>query len=181
MTTQMPVACSADQPAVTGIEFRAFMRNWATGVAVVTSSLGERPVGCTVNSLTSVSLRPPLLLVCLAEHSRTLAAIQALGSFGINVLGGGQQRLAERFATAGNRFEGVPHRLDHGVPMIPGAMAAAVCELDRAIAVTDHVMVFGRPRRCDDGGERHAPLAFFGGQYLNLKHDPRLMPRTEAR
>ena len=72
---------------LTGADFRAFMRTWPTGVAVVTSTAGPEPVGCTVNTFTSVSLCPPLLLISLARHSGTLAAITRRESFGVNVIG----------------------------------------------------------------------------------------------
>jgi flavin reductase (DIM6/NTAB) family NADH-FMN oxidoreductase RutF len=165
MTVQSHVTISAEQAAVTGRAFRSFMRNWATGVTVVTSSFGQHPIGCTVNAFTSVSLHPPLVLISLAEQSRTLAAIMTRDAFGINLLAWRQRHLAQQFAAASDdRFTEVPYRLECGVPVLEGAMAAAVCEVERAIVAADHVLVLGRPQwfDCADSPD---PVIFFGNGY----------------
>jgi 3-hydroxy-9,10-secoandrosta-1,3,5(10)-triene-9,17-dione monooxygenase reductase component len=162
------MTASADLAEVTGSAFRRFMRNWATGIAIVTSSLGAEPVGCTVNAFTSVSLSPPLLLISLYGRSRTLAAIMARGAFGVNVLGYRQRDLVERFATGtGDRFAGLPHCWEFDVPLIEGAEASAVCAVERIIDAADHVLVLGRPRRYELSG-RGEPLIFFDGGYRSL-------------
>lgn len=155
---------AAGRGVVTDVAFRRFMRGWATGVAVVTGLVEGRPIGCTVNSLTSVSLNPPLLLVSLSESSRTLAAITARGRFGVNMLSWQQRHLAERFATSDDRFAEVPCRLVSDVPLLREAMATAVCVVDRLIVAADHVLVLGRPQQChSDGGAD--PVVFFDGRY----------------
>jgi flavin reductase (DIM6/NTAB) family NADH-FMN oxidoreductase RutF len=146
-------------------EFREFMRSWATGVTVVTGLLDEHPAGCTVNAFTSVSLVPPLLLVSLAEHSRTLAAIRQRATFAVNLLSWRQRRLAAQFAAPDrDRFGGVAHRPVHGVPVLDRAMAVTVCELAQLVPVADHVLVIGRPLWCQrsEGAE---PVIFLGGRY----------------
>jgi 3-hydroxy-9,10-secoandrosta-1,3,5(10)-triene-9,17-dione monooxygenase reductase component len=75
------------QSGVDGPALRAFMRNWPGGVAIVTARRGRQPIGCTVTAFISVSLNPPLVLVSLAEQSRTRSAITAQGAFGVNVIG----------------------------------------------------------------------------------------------
>ncbi|GLH96335.1 flavin reductase [Phytohabitans aurantiacus] len=127
--------------------FRDLMAGWPTGVAVVTGADGARPLGCTVTALASVSADPPLLLVSLAARSRTLAAVERSGRFGICVLSTAQRRLARAFASGepAARFAGVPHRWTHGVPLLPGAVTGAVCAVRDTIAVADHVLVFGGP------------------------------------
>ncbi|MGW2830315.1 flavin reductase family protein [Streptomyces sp. NPDC001286] len=122
------------------------MRTWATGITVVTSRRQGRSVGCTVTAFTSVSLQPALLLVCLADGSRTLATLRARGVFAVNVLGGDQTALAGHFATApGDRFATVPHHLVDGVPLLDAALATAVCRVEHAWPVADHTLVLGRP------------------------------------
>ncbi|WP_320068267.1 flavin reductase family protein [Micromonospora sp. RTGN7] len=160
---------SARSTPVSGPELREFMRNWATGVAVVTSRLAGRPVGCTVNAFTSVSLRPPLLLVSLARTSRTLAAITAEGGFAVNLLDRRQRELADRFATAaaGDRFAGVAHRTVDGLPLLDGAMATAVCAVTQLIGAADHMLVLGSPYRCQAGDDVD-PAVFFGGRYRTV-------------
>lgn len=123
------------------------MAAWPTGVAVVTGAEDARPVGCTVTALASVSVDPPLLLVSLAARSRTLAAVESTGRFGICVLSAAQRHLARVFA-AGDptaRFAGVPYRVMLGVPVLHGAANGAVCEIRDTIAVADHVLVLGSP------------------------------------
>jgi flavin reductase (DIM6/NTAB) family NADH-FMN oxidoreductase RutF len=119
-----------------------------------------------VNAFTSVSLHPPLVLVCLAAGSRTLAAITARDAFGINVLAWRQRHLAQQFAAAsGDRFADVAYRLEHGMPVLEGAMAAAVCEVDRTIVAADHVLVLGRPLWCACADDNPDPVIFCGGWY----------------
>ncbi|GAA4459583.1 flavin reductase family protein [Phytohabitans houttuyneae] len=127
--------------------FRDLMAAWPTGVAVVTGTDGARPLGCTVTALTSVSVDPPLLLVSLATGSRTLAAVQRNGRFGVCVLSAAQHHLARAFA-AGEptaRFDGVPFRWNLGVPLLQGTATGAVCVVGRTVTVADHVLVLGRP------------------------------------
>jgi 3-hydroxy-9,10-secoandrosta-1,3,5(10)-triene-9,17-dione monooxygenase reductase component len=156
------------QSGVDGPALRAFMRNWPGGVAIVTARRGRQPTGCTVTAFISVSLNPPLVLVSLAEQSRTLSAITAQGAFGVNVIPWDQRHLAERFAaTSPDKFIGVNYRWRGGVPVLLGAMAAMVCSVDQVLAASDHILIFGRPTWCDhDGGTD--PVILFGGAYSPL-------------
>ena len=77
--------------------FRSVMSNLPTGVTVVTVGTPEGPVGMTANAVTSLSLEPPLMLVCFDNTARTLPAVRATGHFGINVLAAGQDDLARLF------------------------------------------------------------------------------------
>ncbi|MFG3259916.1 flavin reductase family protein [Streptomyces sp. NPDC048172] len=163
-------------------DVRGFMRAWATGVAVVTSTLDGEPAGCTVNAFLSVSLRPPLLLVSLANGSRTLAAVHAHGAFGINVLGWDQRRLAARFAGGAahhaDRFAGLAWRPHAGVPVLEGAVAACVCVRERLIGAADHTLVLGRPVWTDAGtpAEPGAPVVYHGNRYQPLAPSTRAVP-----
>jgi flavin reductase (DIM6/NTAB) family NADH-FMN oxidoreductase RutF len=163
---QTPVP--TDPAPVGAAELRQFMRGWPTGVAVVTGSWGRQPVGCTANSLISVSLHPPTLLVSLTRNSRTLTAIAATKTFGVNLLGWRQAYLAERFATGGvDRFANVAYRLDNGVPVLEKAMAATVCAVQRTVDAADHVLVFGSPLWCARG-DAEPPTIFFDGRFHAL-------------
>ena len=105
---------SSSMPPVSTIhatELRAAMGRFATGVAVVTATHPELgPFGSTANSVSSVSLDPPLVLVCLKLESETLAALEAAGAFAVNVLAEDQLDLAGRFAKSGARWDGVATR-----------------------------------------------------------------------
>lgn len=161
----MPAGChEADAEA-----FREFMRNWPTGVAVVTAAPKHQAVGCTVNTFVSIALQPPLVLVSLSRQSRTLAAICAQEAFGLNVLSWGQRHLAGHFATApGDRFAGIPYWMQQGVPLIEGVVATAVCAVDRVIPAADHHLVLGDVVwYCQD--DSRDPVISFGGKYRVLQ------------
>lgn len=144
---------------------RAAMGRFATGVAVITTSADGVPHGMTVNSLTSVSLDPPMLLVCFTSGARTMDAVAASGRFAVNVLGARQEPVSDAFARRGeDHFDGAELPVhESGVPLIPGALAVAVCAVDRVVDAGDHVVVFGLVEDVEhrDG----APLLFFGGGY----------------
>lgn len=146
---------------------RRLMARWATGVAVVTSRDGEAPRGATTNAFTSLSLDPPLVLVCLDRGSHTLAAVRATGRFCVNVLAAGQDELARRFATklpGEEKLAGVPHFLLDGIPVLEGTALWLACELEREHEGGDHAILLGRPFESgvDDAAQ---PLVFFGGRY----------------
>ncbi|MBS2965972.1 flavin reductase family protein [Actinocrinis puniceicyclus] len=125
------------------------MSGFPTGVAVVTSAAADgEPFGLTCSSLTSVTLAPPTLLVCIGLHSRTLAAIRGLGAFGVNLLHARGRRAAEVFASPGpDRFGAVawePHGRD-GVPRLTDdTLGFACCDLAELRTVGDHALVVGR-------------------------------------
>jgi flavin reductase (DIM6/NTAB) family NADH-FMN oxidoreductase RutF len=143
------------------------MACWATGVAVVTSRDDTGPRGATTNALTSLSLDPLLVLVCLDRGSNTLAAVQASGRFCVNILAAGQEEIARRFATKASgeeKLAGVGHEPVEGVPVLGGVLAWLVCELERELEGGDHVILLGRP--LETGADPDAqPLVFYGGRY----------------
>jgi flavin reductase (DIM6/NTAB) family NADH-FMN oxidoreductase RutF len=153
---------------VDSLAMRRAIGRFATGVAVVTAFDGGQPHGMTVNSLTSVSLEPPLLLVCLTTGARTTDAVVRGGRFAVNVLGARQEEIALRFARRGeDHFAGLPLSYgEHAVPVVPDALAHLECSVERHFRAGDHDVVFGQVRRvCDRGG---APLAFLGGRFCDL-------------
>lgn len=160
----------ADKPLVVdGLFHRRLMGSWVTGVSLVTANADDgKPVGCTLNALTSLSLEPPSLIVSLGEESRTLAAIRSAGRFCINVLASDQEHVARRFAdsdlTAGERFERVEFETRHDVPVITGCVVNLVCDLTDAIPIHDHVIVIGEVVLGSIDDEL-VPLVFFGGSY----------------
>ena len=132
-------------PAAAHRALRDVLGRYATGVAVVTclGPLG-RPAGVTVNSFTSVSLDPPMVLWCLARTSGSLAAFTGAEHFTVSVLAAGQRDLAARFSGPGDRFAGPPLPCGaHGVPLLPGAAATLDCRRVRVVEGGDHVIVLG--------------------------------------
>lgn len=158
-------------PTATAPALRRFMRRWPGGVAVVTSAVGTEPaepVGCTVSAFISVSLRPPLVLVSLARGSRTLAAIDRQGMFGVNVLAATQHGLATRFADpTGDRFADVPYHWENQVPVLEETAASAVCAVDRIVAAADHALVLGAMLHCRQD-DTTRPIVFFAGSYSTV-------------
>jgi 3-hydroxy-9,10-secoandrosta-1,3,5(10)-triene-9,17-dione monooxygenase reductase component len=159
---------NAQAPVIDPIAFRSAMGCFLTGVTIVTSAGAQGPTGMTVNSLTSVSLVPCQILVCLKLDSLTGASIRESGRFAVNLLANDQKDLAMRFARpAPNRFEGADYTLDeHGVPLLGGALAHLVCDLDCVHVSGDHDIFIGNVRAC--GHAAVEPLAFFKGRMCDV-------------
>lgn len=150
--------------------FRDILGCFPTGVAVVTASGPAGPAGLTTNAFSSLSLDPPLVLVCFDRGSRTLDVVRDSGRFAVNVLRAEQEDLATLFAGKAphpEKFAAVTHTAAHGVPVLDDALAWMVCDLEALHPGGDHeigvgaVTALGR----DAGGE---PLVFFGGQFRGL-------------
>jgi flavin reductase (DIM6/NTAB) family NADH-FMN oxidoreductase RutF len=156
------------------VDLRAAMGRFATGVAVVTAADGAgRPFGSTANAVSSVSLDPPLVLVCLRRESDTLAAIRTGRRFAVNVLREEHRATADRFAARARHdtWDDVTARWAEGLPLIDGALATVECVVHELADGGDHVIVIGRVVAVD---HRHDgdPLLFFGGRYAALDPEP---------
>ena len=150
--------------------FRAVMGHFATGVAVVTATGPEGPVGMTANAVCSLSLDPLLLLVCFDNAARTLRVVRETESFGVNVLEAGQEAIARRFASKlpeGEKFTGVPHGLHDGIPVLENSLAWVRCALTELVPGGDHTIGIGAVQAAETGG-RTDPLGWFRGQYGGL-------------
>jgi flavin reductase (DIM6/NTAB) family NADH-FMN oxidoreductase RutF len=153
-----------------GAGFRGLMSHWATGVSLITCATDEGPVGCTVNALTSLSLDPPRLLVCLDLTARTLEHLRSAGRFCVNMLGAEQHGLSRRFAsrssTQAEKFDGVPFRFDQGTILLEGCLATLVCDVVEEIVHGDHAIVVGEFVQGEAlEGE---PLIFFRSEFGTL-------------
>jgi flavin reductase (DIM6/NTAB) family NADH-FMN oxidoreductase RutF len=155
---------------VSPFAFRAALRNFATGVTVVTTAGPEGPSAATANAFTTLSLAPPLVLVCLGSGSATLRAIERNGLFAINVLSADQEWLARRFASR-NRPRGpaslrdVPHRAGPtGAPLLDGTACWIDCHLAAAHPAGDHVIAIGRVAGLGETPDLD-PLVFHAGRY----------------
>lgn len=157
---------------VDGAELRKAIGHFATGVTVVTSLTPDgRPIGSTANALSSVSLDPPLVLVCLREESETLYALLGHEQFAINVLGHSQLELAERFAgrANGHTWGRVAYRRGvHGAPLLEGAVATLECTLHDIADGGDHRIVIGRVSEVRHPEAPVVPLVFYRGAYAGL-------------
>jgi flavin reductase (DIM6/NTAB) family NADH-FMN oxidoreductase RutF len=157
---------SSDSLGVTSAEFRRACGRFATGVTIATVvDSGGTPHGLTVSSFTSVSLKPPLISICLGHEVSIIDHFRKTTYFGINILNETQQPLSERFALKGHdRFDGLKwHRGVTGVPLLPGCLAQIECAVYRRIEMGDHDIFVGEMvhERVHAGN----PLVHFGGTY----------------
>jgi flavin reductase (DIM6/NTAB) family NADH-FMN oxidoreductase RutF len=155
---------------------RDVLRFWATGVAIVSSAHAGWAHGMTVNSFTSLSLDPPLVMVSLEKKTRTHDMVQASGSYAVSVLAQSQQQISERFAgrdtEQSNRFKDLETiTLETGCPILSGALGFFDC---RVVAEHDagthtvsigEVLVAGFPA---PNPESTPPLLYFNRDYRHL-------------
>ena len=157
-------------------DFRKAMGQFATGVTIITVDLDGEVHGMTANAFASVSLDPPLVLVCVDHSTRTHSHLHTKKRFGINVLGEDQRAISEFYARAarthekaaaeaGARFD----RTQYGTPMLHGALAYLECRLDSAQVAGDHTIFIAE---VEDVVVRHGePLLFFRGKYRKVGED----------
>jgi flavin reductase (DIM6/NTAB) family NADH-FMN oxidoreductase RutF len=157
---------------VTASDFRHAIGHLATGVTVVTSIGADgEPVGTTASAVTSLSLDPPLLLVCFDRTSLTLQAVRAHGAFVVNVLAEPQRHLSANFARRGlaAAWDGVRHRPGRtGSPRLDGVLAALECTVEDSLPGGDHEIVLGRVHAVETNGNGAAPLLYWRGAYGTL-------------
>lgn len=156
---------------VAPLDHRTLMGVWTTGVSIVTTSFDGRPHGCTLNALTSLSLEPPSVLICLDTDSRTLPMIRDNGRFCVNVLAAGQEELSRKFAsrslTNDDRFETLPTTDVLGVPVINGCLATLVCQVMDLTLLCDHILIAGHVIH-GAYDEEQQPLVFYRGGYARV-------------
>jgi flavin reductase (DIM6/NTAB) family NADH-FMN oxidoreductase RutF len=165
-----------DKQAFTAKEFRTALGAFATGVTVVTTKGSEHPYGLTANAFSSVSLDPPLVLVCVKRGSEGSESIERNGVFAVNVLGADQESISNYFASKDRprgheAFKEIAHRrAASGSPILHGAAAFLDCRLAASHVAGDHVIFIGEVMGLSvDPGVR--PLLFHHGQYRRLQ-DP---------
>jgi len=153
-------------------EFRRAMGQFATGVTVVTTRDPQgRPLGLTVNSFCSVSLEPPLVLVCIDHRSETHDGFEASHVFGVSVLAEGQEDVSQRFASGGPaKFAGAALAAGRdGVALVPGALAHLECRIVSAHEAGDHTIYVGEVVRLSVSPGR--PLLYHASGYRRVDAD----------
>ena len=167
----MALAAQPNQaPAADARSFREALGRFATGVAFVAAAPDGEPAGLIVNSLTSVSLDPPLVSFCPSRSSLTWSRMRRTKRFAVNVLGRHHERFAMRAAPAGaDRFAGLDWEFGpRGVPLLTDALATLECEIHAEHPAGDHWIVAGR---VDDvrTSPLKDPLVFFAGAFGALQ------------
>jgi len=158
-----------NRPDLDPAEFRQLLGRFATGVAVVTVHLPDgRPAGMTANSLASVSLKPPLLSLCIDHAAELYAPLLAARGFVVNILEASQESLSRRFAAKHmDRFDGVGyHTSPGGQPVLDGALAWIECAPHATCEAGDHTILIGR--LLHGGTTDGTPLIYFRGGYAGL-------------
>lgn len=163
--------------SLTKADFRRACAQFATGVTVVTVEREPGKVhGMTANSVTSVSLEPLLVLVCVDQKARALPLVQEKGRFGISVLKEEQKGWSEYFARPeqdeeAERRLGIRYRwAESGVPLLEGTLMQLVCQVVATQVAGDHTIFVAEVATAEVFDGR--PLLFYGGKYARLRADP---------
>jgi 3-hydroxy-9,10-secoandrosta-1,3,5(10)-triene-9,17-dione monooxygenase reductase component len=170
-STEMAVA--ARVPAASALDARAFrdaLGRFATGVAFVTAAPDGEPTGLLVNSLTSVSLEPPLIAFCPSRSSLTWERMRRTGRFAVNVLARHHERFAKRASPPGaDRFAGLDWQPGpDGTPLVRDALATLECEIAAQHSAGDHWIVVGQVSRLRTAPTKE-PLLFYAGGFGALR------------
>jgi len=154
---------------VTPDQFRQVMGNFATGITVVTTRTANgMPYGLTVNSFTSVSLDPVLVLVCLDNRLSGLQAFRDSKHFGVSILGEHQEDLSRLHAKKdSDRPESIYFSGALGIPLLRSSLAVLECETVKVYEGGDHQIFLGEVKHAEVL-QSHAPLMYFRGKYQRL-------------
>ncbi len=150
-------------------EIRNMMGHFATGVTVITTKdSAGKAFGLTVNSFTSLSLNPPLVIVCVDRTVDCYSCFDETKVFAVNVLSEDQEELSRRFATKGiEKFEGIQWRMgENGAPLLEGVIGTIECKVTHSYEGGDHTIFLGEILSATAKGDR--PLLFFKGKYARL-------------
>ncbi|MFQ5866230.1 MAG: flavin reductase family protein [bacterium] len=158
--------------AVSPEMFRQVMGRFATGVAIITVKTKEGVHGLTVNAFTSVSLEPPLVLICIQKNGISHACIVKADSFVVNLLSEEQIDLANRFAdselSSHERFKNVSYRNSaQGVPILDGNLGHLECRIVNQFEGGDHTIFLGQVEKAEVAEEK-SPLLFYNSRYFYL-------------
>jgi flavin reductase (DIM6/NTAB) family NADH-FMN oxidoreductase RutF len=160
--------------AFSGQEFRQAVGSFATGVTVVTTRSGEHGYGMTANSFSSVSLDPPLVLVCAIAGTEGSEVLSRNGKFAVNILAADQEPISRYFSSKDrprgrDAFRDVAHTMGvTGCPILDGVAGHLDCTLVASHDAGDHVIFIGEVQALDVAPDV-APLLFHGGGYRTLQ------------
>ncbi|TGM26043.1 flavin reductase family protein [Leptospira levettii] len=152
-------------------QFKSSLSHWASGVSVITYASETLKGGVTVSSFSSVSLEPPLVLFCLAKHSKAKEAIETAGNFAVNILSSEQKQISADFASGSLDkavvLEGLnPRKLSTGAPILEGALASLDCLVHQIIDAGDHWIFLGLVEAV--ATKKGSPLLYFNRNYREL-------------
>ena len=149
--------------------FRRACSRFATGIAVATvTGMDGKPYGLTINSFTSVSCCPPLVLICIDYRCNILPHFRSSNFFGVNVLNDGQRQHSIRFSQRqSDRFDGIGwHQGDTGVPLLEGSLSCLECCVTQTVEAGDHAVLFAEVLRAEYNDGK--PLLYYGSTYQRI-------------
>ncbi len=170
------VSAPAAREGFSGAEFRQALGAFATGVTVITTRGGDHAYGMTANAFSSVSLDPPLVLVCVISGTTGAEMIERHEAFAVNVLGADQEPVSRYFAwkdrpRGQEAFAEIAHELGvTGCPILDGVAAHLDCRLVATHEAGDHVIYIGEVQAIGIDPAVQ-PLLFHGGKYRYVKED----------
>jgi 3-hydroxy-9,10-secoandrosta-1,3,5(10)-triene-9,17-dione monooxygenase reductase component len=154
------------------VDVRSVMRYFASAVTVVTGALDTGELfGLTVTAFTSVSLLPPLVLICIRNESTATNLLTKSGRFCVNILAEDQQPIAEKFSLSGEggRFTNLDYYIGKGgSPIIRGGIGYIDCKVNQIVPAGDHTIFFGEA--VDVAGEEKHPLLYLNRRYVKLEN-----------
>lgn len=153
--------------------FRNTLAKFCTGVTIVTTKNQDRLHGITVNSFTSVSLDPPLILICIKKNGLSHSTLCESKNFMINILSVEQKELSDRFANPAmdseTRFKGLKFRISkNGLPVLAGNLGHLECRVVNQFEGGDHTIFIGQVEK-GEFSEGKKPLLFYNSRYSYLK------------
>ena len=160
---------ATSRPTIGASQLRRVFGQFLTGVTIVTTVEADgTPRGITANSFTSVSLDPPLILVCIAKSAFSHEVFASCRGFAVNILADDQEALASLFASKrSDKFDhAATWRGLSGAPILEDSLGWLDCEARQRVEAGDHLVLIGRVR--DFGMRKARPLGFFGGRYVTL-------------
>lgn len=168
----MNSAPQATERSTTALEqgvFRDVIGRFTSGVTIITTAADGTDRGTTASAVSSLSMEPPMLLICLNRTSDTRGAVLASGMFGVNILAEDQGEIASQFARKGpDKFQGVSVlRGQTGVPLIGGALAHLECEVSESVNGGTHTVFLAHVRHAD--ATDATPLTYFRGRFGRLE------------
>lgn len=150
-------------------QFRNSMRLLSSGVTVVTHWVDGRPWGLTVSACNSLSMDPPLMLVCLANHSVSTTAILEQGSYGVNIMGESQSNIAKLSSAAGkSKFIDEVCVDSPKTPRVEGALAYVHCKVEDSIVMGDHTIFIGKVDDVHVEEAPEKPLIYFDREFHHI-------------
>lgn len=155
-------------------QFRDMLGQFASGVTVITTGTEPNFVGMTAQSFSSLSLDPPLVLVCVDKGASVLPLLKETGAYTVNILPDTEMNTSNFFASSKrpappHQFDDHPHELgETGQPRLACATTVFDCDIYAVLEGGDHEIIVGEVKAFARQSEDAEPIIFYGGQYRKL-------------